>query len=45
MGTPVELEILFIVEWGAQTQRDKYTMFLSQAISSESLDVRSNSQE
>lgn len=39
MGKPVELENLFIVEWGAQTQRDKYTMFLSEAISSESLDV------
>lgn len=39
MGKPVELENLFIVEGEAQTQRDKYTMFLSQAISSESLDV------
>lgn len=39
MGKPVELENLFIVEGEAQTQRDKNTMFLSQAISSESLDV------
>lgn len=39
MGKPVELENLFIVEGEAQTQRDKYTMFLSQAVSSESLDV------
>lgn len=39
MGKPVELENLFIVEGGAQTQRDKYTMFLSEAISSEFLDV------